>query len=442
MKRVLIISPFFPPANSADMHRVRQSLPHFKAFGWEPVIMSVDEKHSNPYSVDPLLNFSIPKDLEIIKIRAFDLKITQKIGLGSLSLRSIYFYYKKGTELLKNGNFDLIYFSTTSFHVMSLGPIWKKRFKIPFVLDIQDPWRNDFYLDKPKHERPPKFVIAYTIDKWLEAFTIPKANGIISVSKGYIDTFIKRYRLPETFKYKIITFGASLVDNEIMEKNIKHSDMVRFDKGKINIVYIGRGGHDMMFAIDIFFKAFSIGISENPELYKKIKLWFIGTNYSAKENGLKHIYVLATKYGLEEFVEEINFRLPYFETLFLLKNSSILFVPGSTDTNYTASKIFPYILARKPLIAIFHTKSSVIKILKSLGYNHFIEFNDDTNKTYENLLVEKCYKTINSALTIPSSYTNFPIEIFEKNLSHYKTQEQCLFFNSIINDLPESSSGN
>lgn len=34
MKRVLIISPHFPPINAPDMQRVRMSLPYYKDMGW------------------------------------------------------------------------------------------------------------------------------------------------------------------------------------------------------------------------------------------------------------------------------------------------------------------------------------------------------------------------------------------------------------------------
>ena len=37
---------------------------------------------------------------------------------------------KKGNELLRKNKFNLIYFSTTAFHVMALGPVWKKKFKV------------------------------------------------------------------------------------------------------------------------------------------------------------------------------------------------------------------------------------------------------------------------------------------------------------------------
>jgi hypothetical protein len=43
MKKVLIISPNFPPVNGADMHRIRQSLPYVRAWGWQPGVLAVDE---------------------------------------------------------------------------------------------------------------------------------------------------------------------------------------------------------------------------------------------------------------------------------------------------------------------------------------------------------------------------------------------------------------
>ena len=125
-------------------------------------------------------------------------------------------FRKKGNELLRSGDFDLIYFSTTAFHVCRLGPYWKKKFKVPFIIDMQDPWRNDFYLDKPRSQRPPKFFISYNIDKYLEATTIPFADGIISVSEGYKNELLQRYPslLPE--KYFFIGDEAFVCEKQLL----------------------------------------------------------------------------------------------------------------------------------------------------------------------------------------------------------------------------------
>jgi hypothetical protein len=139
MKKVLIISPNFPPVNAADMHRIRQSLPYFKELGWEPVVLAVDEKFVGAYSTDPLLLYTVPADIEVHKVGAWETSRTRKFGLSSLGIRAYTHLRRKGDELLKERHFDLVYFSTVAFHVMALGPRWKRKFGVPFILDIQDP---------------------------------------------------------------------------------------------------------------------------------------------------------------------------------------------------------------------------------------------------------------------------------------------------------------
>ena len=141
MKKVLIISPHFPPVNAADVQRVRHSLPYFRQLGWEVEVIAVDEKFVETYSYDPLLNKTIPGDIKVHKVAAFDVSKTRKYGLGSLSMRSFFHYRRMGNKLLRKGNFDLVYFSTTAFHVMALGRYWKQKFGVPFVLDLQDNYR-------------------------------------------------------------------------------------------------------------------------------------------------------------------------------------------------------------------------------------------------------------------------------------------------------------
>ena len=430
MKRVLIISPCFPPVNSADMHRIRQGLPYFEEFGWEPVIITVDEKFIEAYSLDPLLAHTVPSGTRVYKIGAFDTKWTKKIGLGSLSLRSYFHFRKKGDELLRTGKFDLIYFSTTAFHVMALGPRWKKKFGVPFILDIQDPWRNDFYLDKPRSERPPKFFISYNIDKYLEAYTVPRADGIISVSQAYCDSFLHRYPGLRKDQCKVIAFGASPFDFEVTDKYIGHSDKASFDPDKINVVYIGRGGHDMQFALEIIFGAFAKGLTEQPSFFSKIHFWFFGTSYAPPGTGRQTVKPVADQFKVGGYVTEITDRLPYFESLFLLKKADILLVPGSTDTAYTASKIYPYILARKPLLAVFHRKSSVVDFLKAIRSGKVMVF-DHEEKTADSYIDEFLPAFLDVAAHAKEQTPADPA-LFEPYTAKARTKEQVIFFNDII----------
>jgi hypothetical protein len=151
LKSVLLISPYFPPSNAADMQRVRTSLPYFNEFGWDATIVAVDEKYADVVK-DDLLVQSLPADIKIHKVNALGKKLTSKFGLGSLALRSLWYYRQTVNEILKKEKFDLVYFSTTQFPVCILGAYWKKRFGVPYVIDMQDPWHSEYYQDKPKNQ--------------------------------------------------------------------------------------------------------------------------------------------------------------------------------------------------------------------------------------------------------------------------------------------------
>jgi hypothetical protein len=57
-----------------------------------------------------------------------------------------------------------------------------------------------------------------------------------------------------------------------------------------------------------------------------------------------------------------------------LSDAQALFVAGSNDPGYTASKLYPYILARKPLLAVSHEASSVVEVLRRTGAGTVVTF--------------------------------------------------------------------
>lgn len=413
--------------NFPDMHRVRMSLPYFKEFGWEPEVICVDEKYVEGFK-DIYLNLTVPADIIIHKIKALPITITKKFGLGSLSIRSFFHFKKKGNELLSKKKFDLIYFSTTSFHVCRLGPYWKKKFRIPFIIDIQDPWRNDYYLDKPKSQRPPKFFLSYNLDKYLEAGTIPKADGIISVSDGYCKMYIERYNHMREEQFKVIPFGASRLDFDVVEKNIERLGRLKFSPEKFNVAYIGRGGMDMHYALEIIFTGFKEGLKKYPHLFSKMHFSFIGTDYSSK--GYKTIEPLAEKLNILDHVSEVAERIPYFESLYLLKEADMLVIPGSIDPSYSASKIYQYVLAEKPLLAVFNKASNVIDVLHKLNYDKVITFD---NELSPDRYTADCTNKFYEILTNAGKKIHIDQETFKPYSSREKTKSQVLFFEEVVN---------
>jgi len=427
MKKILIISPNFPPVNAADMHRVRQSLTYFKEMGWQATVVAVEPRFVE-MSGDPLLLNTIPENAGIIRIKAFNPKFTRKIGLGSLGYRSLWFYLKTCNKLIRKERFDLVYFSTTAFPVMILGRYWKRKFGLPFIIDMQDPWRNDFYLDKPKHERPPKFMLAYAMDKYMEAAAMKKVDGIVSVSLGYPKTLMERYANIRPDMCTVIPFGGASVDFDVLEKAAVKNPLFTPSSSAINLAYIGRGGHDMALALSGIFSAMRTGMEQDPEKFSKVKMYFVGTSYAADGQGQKTIEPIAARYGVGDHVVEITDRLPYFTALQVLRDANILVIPGSTDTNYTASKLYPYILAHRPLLAVFNENSSVVDILAKTRAGTCVTFD---NSDPPEVLGEKVYKTLHEYLYKIPFVPQTDWKEFEPYSAREATRKQVQFFNKI-----------
>ncbi|MCZ4221792.1 glycosyltransferase [Pedobacter rhodius] len=425
MKRVLIISPYFPPANTADMQRIRMSLPYFESFGWDTEVVAVNDRYVDTIK-DPLLLQSIPDKIKIHRVTALSKTWTSKLGLGSLALRSIWFYWKKVNKLLKHGKFDLIYFSTTAFPLCILGACWKRKFGIPYVIDMQDPWHTEYYQNKPKNERPKKHWFSYRLNKYLEPIAMKKADGLISVSADYIETLQIRYTNLKAKPSAVITFGAFDVDFQIAKENdSKLSLAFKTKNEQINLVYIGRGGYDMKAAIYTLFSTLKKGLLEDPQLFGNIHMHFIGTSYASNDKGIPTVSPLAEKFGLTKYVTEYTNRIGFYQSLKNLQKADGLIIIGSNQAAYTASKLYPYILAKRPLLAILHPDSSASQIVTAckagylIGINDPVEANFETIVSYLNLINEK---------NIPCT----DWQEFEPYTAFYMTKKQVELFNRLV----------
>lgn len=408
------------------MHRVRTSLPYFSTFGWEPTIVMIDPKDTDSQS-DALLSKNIPATVKIHYVGALSKKWTSKIGLGSIAIRSLWYYKQKVNQLLKAEKFDLVYFSTTQFPVLILGPYWKRKFKIPYVVDMQDPWFSTYYEDKPKAERPAKYWLSHRLDKNLEPIALKQADGLISVSQGYLDTLNERYPRLKTIPQQVITFGAYKEDFEFVKNNWSAFALpFQKDKNLIHLVYVGRGGQDMKEAVTLIFNGFKKGLANQYSDFSKLRFHFIGTSYAPQGTGIKTIQPLAEEMGISAYVEEQTDRIPFYQGIFTLLNADALLVIGSNDQQYTASKVYPYILAERPLLAFFHEQSSAANIIKECEAGKIITLNEESAN-------EKVKLALSSLLSTPHSL-EINWNAFEKYSAQNLTKQQCDLFDQVLNN--------
>lgn len=373
--RVLIVSPHFPPVNAPDHQRIRMSLPHFAEFGWEATVLAVSPEYVEALQ-DCSLGQTVPESTRVIRTRALPVKQTRRLGVGNLGVRALPYLRKAGDKILREEHFDLVYFSTTVFSVMSLGPRWQRRWGVPYVLDFQDPWFSS-YVHGPNASPPGgafKYGLSQRLSKILEPRTLRKASHVISVSPAYPEMLKRRYRWLPNGVFSVLPFGASEQDFECVQSSKIEQHCFDPSDGKKHWVYVGRGGSDMELAVRSLFQALSQARQTETSRWNDVMLHFIGTDYAPPGQGRKSIEPIAMECGVGDLVQEITDRIPYLEALRCMLDAQALLVLGSDDPSYTPSKLYPCILAKKPLLVVAHSESSAVDIIRETGAGTLVSF--------------------------------------------------------------------
>ncbi|HEY0947726.1 MAG TPA: glycosyltransferase [Opitutaceae bacterium] len=367
-RRLLIVSPHWPPVNAPDLQRVRMSLPYYREHGWEPVVLTV-----HPDDVagvrEPELLATVPADSHIETCRAWPLERARRFGLGSLGIRAWNALRRTGDRLLSRERFDLVFFSNTQFVTFTLGPYWRRRYGVPYVIDIQDPWRTDYY-ERPGAPRPPggrKYLLARLIARLGEEPTYRRAAGFVSVSGRYCDDLSQRYPWFGNKPRAALGFGMSERDLAAARALPPSPHAWRPQPGEIHLLYTGAAGPIMPHALDFLFSSFRRFRDVQPAAASRFRFHFYGTSYVRPAEGHPRIQPVAAAHGVDDLVDEIPHRLGHLESLALQLQADALLLPGSSDLAYSPSKLYPYYLSGKPILGLVFAGSYLEALLHDLN---------------------------------------------------------------------------
>jgi hypothetical protein len=363
MKKLLIISANFPPTNAVDMHRVRVSLPYYERFGWKPTVLCFDPRCTN-HPVDPVLMRSVPDNADVHRVVCLSEKWTRLFGLGAVGLRGLPAMKRSARELVKRLSPDLIFISTTSFPLMTIGPTLTSSSGAPCVLDFQDPWVSH---EGSIHAPTLKNRITYRLHERLERSTLPRVNGLMSVSQSYLDILEHRYPETQAIPKCVVPFGVSTKDLEIA-RGIEHSseipaelesDLLRLRVG----VYAGAYVKAMEPMVTHLFRSFSrLSTSQRATT----RLWFVGSNYSSRDMNTP-LATLAKKCDVADLVREWPQRVPFYEALSLNLRADFNLLFGSTSKGYNPSKLFTLLSSGRPLLALTQSGTMTSDLLHKAG---------------------------------------------------------------------------
>jgi glycosyltransferase involved in cell wall biosynthesis len=369
MKNVLMIAYSFPPLGGSGVQRIVKYAKYLPAFGWEPIILTVDEKRESQEITDTSLQDELPKGLKIYRSRYLgfsDLlhfpnknrKVNSKNSGNSVSVlenlvykfkdiaRSLIipdgkvgwypFAIRKGKQIFNENNIDIIYstspFRTAHLIAMSLA----KKYRKPWVADFRDPWTH-FCI-------PKRFITL--LKKWEEFMgknVLRETEKIIIAWPAIQDNLISQYG-DHCQKTVLIHNGFDEQDfQNIIPKTFK----------KFTIIHTGTFYKER--SPEALFRAISSLLSKKPVLRNNIQIIFIGR----KEPFIKK---LIEENNLNDIVLTVPY-LPHKECLSYLLGADMLFL--NTIQNYVPGKTFEYLRSGKPILALVSNDTTVAEIVNS-----------------------------------------------------------------------------
>ncbi len=368
MRRVLMVSLHFPPDTSAATHRVRLLAPHLPQYGWEPTVVTVSPD-AYEGRLDPRLAALVPRSLAVVRCPAWPARWTRMFGVGDLGLRAFWGVLRSCSRLLAREHFDALFITITPVYAALLGPILRRRHRIPFVLDYQDPWVGEWgkTAGPGSGGRPNwKSRASRALGQLLEPLAVGSADALTAVSERTYAAVLERN--PEIHPFcTAIPIGYDGADYMAANTNGARNPYFDSDDGCCHLCYVGTLlplGFETLRAV---LRAVHMLREQDPQSYARLRLHFFGTSNERSEHAAQRVLPVAREIGVDDCVSEVAARIDYLDALTVQQQATAILLMGSSERHYTASKIYPGLLARRPILAIYHQDSSVVEILGRVG---------------------------------------------------------------------------
>ena len=366
MRRVLMVSPHFPPDNNAGTHRTRLLAPYLERYGWQPTVVTIDSRDYEG-RIDPSLLELVPPSLRVVRCRAWSPAWTRAIGIGDLGLRALMGLHRLCGRLMTRERFDALFITIYPTYPALLGPWLKRRFGVPFVLDYQDPWVGawgDTVGGGPGNRVDFKSRATRRLASWLEPRVISAADGVTAVStRTYADVLARNRHAPDLV-CATIPIGGDPADFEAARRRATPNTWFNRDDGLLHFCYVGTLLPHGVTTLRGLLKAATFARAAYPRAFERLRLHFLGTSNQTGGSPEPRVLPHARELGLEAHVTEEPTRLHYLDALQVQLDAHVLLLMGSSESHYTASKLYPALLAQRPIVALYHRDSSVVDLLR------------------------------------------------------------------------------
>ncbi|MFT5720519.1 MAG: glycosyltransferase involved in cell wall biosynthesis [Motiliproteus sp.] len=397
-KRVLVIAGEYPPIKTIGRIRTAKFVEHLRDLGWRPIVITIDYESSNP-SYYSELEAEIPTDVEVHRVRhqgiddlilggikrllrrlkpgrdrprvaqltgaaAFDPAANTASTRTHTSTRSDrlinrfkqfvrnwihipddyllwgFAAYFRARRICKEQHIDLIYTSLPPFSSAIAGCLLKRRTGIPWVVDYRDLWIGDVLREWLPPARS-KFEV------WLEKKLLPHADAVVAVSEPKTD-FLRQHLGGQRI-WETITNGY---DSESFDYLLDRPRPVR---DTLDFVYAGRlfknrRGYALLHALGEL-------VAADASLRQRLRFHFYGAIEPvifAEYQRLIGLYELETILCFHGDVDYETSKRVQVDADYLL----LIVDTGATTDGVIPGKVFEYVAAKRPILALCDSKAT------------------------------------------------------------------------------------
>ena len=393
MKRVLIISYYWPPTGGSGVQRWVKFAKYLPQEGWQPVIYTPENPEQ--LAVDASLEAEVPAEAEIVKTRIIEpyelyRKFLRKSGHGEAavevnpvnaqnkSLLQKAAMWVRGNlfrpdprclwigpsvrflkNYLKDHPVDLIVSTGPPQSMHMIGRRLSLETGLPWIADFRDPWTKIFYF---KH-----LSMMPSTQKWhqrMEKKVLDDASAVVAVSP----LVQQEFQVMTQTSVELITNGFDECD---------------FPEGRSEEVAGGPDKdfvitHTGLFAADgnptVLWKVLADKCKADDSFRNHLKIKLVGKTDSQITGSLEAA-------GLSDNVINLGYQ-PHAVAVEEQRAASLLILPLRKEPEYKAvlpGKLFEYLASWRPVLGIGQTDGAMSIILNTTKTGLVLDWNDEAS---------------------------------------------------------------
>ena len=449
MKRVLIISYYWPPTGGSGVQRWVKFAKYLPSEGWQPVIYTPENPEQ--LAVDESLAAEVPAEAEVIRTHItepYELykKFLKKSGhsreaveVNPVNAQNKTFAQKAAMwvrgnffrpdprclwigpsvkflkKYLKEHPVDLIVSTGPPQSMHIIGMKLARETGLPWIADFRDPWTKIFYF---KH-----LSMTRTTERWhrrMEKRVLDEASVVVAVSPLVQQEFQNMTQTP----VELITNGFDECDFEQGapdQSGLSHpgpDQATNIDPDQKSRLAAGGPDKDFvithtgLFAADgnptILWKVLAAKCTKDEGFRKHLRIRFVGKTDDAITEAVRAA-------GLDGHLTDMGYQ-PHAVAIREQRLASLLILPLRKEPEYKAvlpGKLFEYLASWRPVLGIGQPDGAMSMILNTTKTGVVLNWDDEASITR---FIDLCWKNhLKGELTVDDADIS---QFTRRNLTH------------------------